>query len=205
MRKHLLHTYLLLLFSGNIFAQTNSWELKKNESGIKIYTRHIENSNFKEFKGEMIIAGKILKIIKVFKNVDRYKEWVADIRKVELLSNDENNIYYYAETIVPWPLDNRDMVYHLYFINKSETETEVTITGISDYVPVKKGIVRVEKAIGFWMVTKLKENKIKITYQLHVKPGGVIPAWLANSKTIDMPYNTLNGLRKILDSNYEKN
>jgi START domain-containing protein len=199
MRISNLLTYLLLFFSTTIFAQNNSWELKKDKVGIKIYTRHVEGSEFKEFKGEMTITGEISNVVKILKNVAEYNEWMADVEKVELLEEEGNNIYYYAETSVPWPLDNRDMVYHLHFVKKNNADTKIIVTGIRDYIPEKKGIVRVEKAIGFWELTLLGGNKIQITYQLHVEPGGTIPAWLANSKVIDMPYTTLSRLKDMVN------
>jgi START domain-containing protein len=195
MKNNFSFIYFFVFFSVHfVTAQENNWELKKNESDIKIYTRNVKGSGFKEFRAETTVTSELSWVVMILKDVDRYKEWVADIKEVKLFKADENNIYYYAETLVPWPIDNRDMVYHLQFTKTNNAEIKVIVTGIRDYIPEKKGIVRIEKAIGFWKLTSLGENKIQITYQLHAEPGGTIPEWLANLKVIDMPYTTLSGL-----------
>jgi START domain-containing protein len=191
-------TCFLLFFSTNTFTQNSNWELKKDKNDIIIYTRSVEGSGYKEFRGEMTVESKLSEVIKIFKNVDRFDEWMADVKKVEFLKSDEDNLYYYIETEVPWPIDNRDMVYHLHFTKENDTDVKVRVTGITDYVPEKKGIVRIEKVIGFWKLTVLGENSIGISYQLHAEPGGTIPKWLANAKIVDMPFATLRGLKDLL-------
>ena len=184
-----------------IMAQDNNWELEKDKNDIKVFTRYVKDSDFKEFKGEMTVANEKSKIINILKDVAHYKEWVADCEKVELLKVEGSNQYHYVETSVPWPLKNRDMTYHFQYLKENNVETEVIITGKPNYIPEKNGIVRMEKANGFWKLTSLGDNRIKVTYQLHAEPSGKIPAWLANSTVVDMPYSTLLGLREILNSN----
>jgi hypothetical protein len=37
-----------------------------------------------------------------------------------------------------------------------------------------------------------------VTYQMHVEPGGLIPAWLANPFIKNVPFSTFKELRKIV-------
>ncbi len=187
-----------ILLPHTLTAQNNHWELKKDASGIKIYVKPVEGSKFKEFRAEMTVTADISGIVATIKDVGKYKEWVEDVKEIELLKSDESNIYYYAESLVPWPLDNRDMVYHLNFVKVNNTEIQINVTGLRNYIPRKEGIVRMKKAVGFWKLKTLEKSKTHITYQLHVEPGGTIPAWLANVKLVDMPFTMLSGLKNAL-------
>ena len=50
--------------------------------------------------------------------------------------------------------------------------------------------------MGFWKLTPIAENKTKVEYQMHVEPGGYVPAWLANMKIVDTPYTFMYNLRE---------
>ena len=39
---------------------------------------------------------------------------------------------------------------------------------------------QVEKINGFWKLIPMTESKVHVILQLHVEPGGVIPAWIVN-------------------------
>jgi hypothetical protein len=81
----------------------------------------------------------------------------------------------------------------------------VNVNGIPDYIPHIKGIVRMEKADGFWLLNSLDGKKINITYQMHVEPGGIIPAWLVNPFIKNVPYSTFEELRKIVEKKMPNN
>ncbi|MFC2104330.1 START domain-containing protein [Bacteroidota bacterium] len=202
--KKIMKITLLLIIATTFFpsiamTQKNNWKLEKDENDIKIYTRFVEGSSFKEFKGEITITCEMTEIVKLLKDVSKFKDWVADCEKVELLKFEGSDQYHYIETSIPWPLENRDMVYNFNYLKETNLVTEVIITGKANYIPKKKGIVRMTQANGFWKLISIGENRIEVTYQLHAEPGGVIPAWLANSTVVDMPYNTLNGLKDMLN------
>ena len=58
----LLITLLLsTLFTFSAQAKTTAWELEKEEEDInlKVFTREIDGSDLKEFKGEMLVKHKL--------------------------------------------------------------------------------------------------------------------------------------------------
>ena len=185
-----------LIFNISGFAQ-ETWKLVKYQDGIKIYTRTEEGSSYKSFKAVMYLTCHIGDVVCVIEDVNNYTKWMTGCRNVKLLKKVGNDQYHYAETYVPWPFENRDMVYHFHFI-RAHDHVKVKIDGLRDYVPEKEGITRTEEVKGYWEVDSAGENKVKVTCMLHVEPGGLIPACLANSKIVDKPLNTFMALRNMV-------
>jgi hypothetical protein len=187
----------MIFIKTSAFAQEN-WILSKDKDGIKVYTKTETGSCYKSFKAEMLGNCTIEDVVKILKNVNGFKVWIADSKEVKLLKMEENDQYHYIETSLPWPFKSRDMVYHFQYTRINSNQLKVIITGIPEYIKARNDITRMKNANGFWLLTSVDSNKTIITYQLHVEPGGSIPAWLANVSVIDMPFSTLTGLRNVL-------
>lgn len=190
-------TILVLLFTYSADAQEN-WKLVKEEDGIKVYTKFESGSDYKAFKAEMQINCKIEYIVEVLKKSDSINNWIVNCKGIKLLKTEDSDQYYYIETSLPFPFKNRDMVYHFQYIGINSDKVKVNVIGIPDYVLPREGIVRLSKANGFWLFTSVDTNKTDVTYQMHVEPGGLIPAWLANPFIVNVPFSTFKELRKII-------
>ena len=188
---------LLLLLACSASAQEN-WNLVKEEAGIKVYTKTESGSKYKAFKAEMQVSCKIENIVEVLKNTNNINNWVVNCKGVELLKTDDNDQYYYIETSLPLPFENRDMVYHFQYVEVNSEQVRVIVTGIPEYIQPKKGIVRMVKADGYWLLTSIDTYKTAVTYQMRVEPGGLIPAWLANPFIKNVPFSTFKELRNII-------
>lgn len=193
-QRFFLLTILMLSFPAN--AQEN-WKLVKEETGIKVYTKPESGSDYKAFKAEMQVSCKIEDIVGILKSSDSINSWIVNCRGIELLKTDDNDQYYYIETQLPFPFKNRDMVYHFQYITINSEQVRVNVTGMPEYIEPIEGIVRMAKANGYWLLTSLDTDKILVTYQMHVEPGGLIPAWLANPFIVNVPFSTFKELRKI--------
>jgi hypothetical protein len=90
------------------------------------------------------------------------------------------------------------MVYHFQYTEINSVQIRVNVTGIPDYIPTVEGIVRLAKANGYWLLTSINISNTAITYQMHVEPGGMIPAWLANPFIVNVPFSTFKELRNII-------
>jgi hypothetical protein len=186
---------LLIKFSAS--AQEN-WNLAKEKGGIKVYTKTESGSEYKAFKAEMQVSCRIENIIEVLKNMNTLNNWVVNCKGVELLKTEDNDQYYYIETSLPWPFENRDMVYHFQYMENSSEQVRVIVTGIPEYIRPREGIVRMVKTNGYWLLTSIDPYKTAITYQMHVEPGGLIPPWLANPFIENVPFSTFKELRNIV-------
>ncbi len=191
---------IVLVFDISIIsAQDNKWILKKNKNGIIIHTREDEATGNIEFKASITLNTDIDKLLNVFNNVEDYKKWMADTKVSKTLKKvNETESYIYLEAQVPWPLENRDMPVYQKTI-KTNKGIKISLTGIPDYIPCKKGITRIEKATGSWIFIPVPNNKIIVKYQFLCDPGLNIPKWIINLFIVDGPYKTLINLKAIVE------
>jgi len=186
-----------LAFTPDVSAQKN-WTLEKEEDGIKVYTKRESGSSYKAFKAEMQVNCTIEDLFGIFKDANSFGKCVTYCKEIKLLKAEEDAVYYYIETSLPWPFDNRDMVYQLKFSERNGNQAKVIVTGMPSYVQQREGVVRIEKANGYWVLDAMDANRTAVTYQMHVEAGGSIPAWLANLSIVNIPYSTFMELRKIV-------
>jgi hypothetical protein len=63
-------------------------------------------------------------------------------------------------------------------------------------VPLPQKTVRMPHLSGFYRFWKLEPELTKVVYQVEATPGGSIPTWLAKRVARDLPWKTLDALRK---------
>ena len=114
-------------------------------------------------------------------------------------SNGINEILYYAETQLPWPFENRDMVIKMNFdLNTNSNTLKVLATGMPDSLPEKKGIVRIKKFRAVWDVKFDGDKSITINYFLSVNPGGSISPRISNMFVTKGPFESFSNLSEVL-------
>jgi len=181
-------------------TSSSTWELKKDEDGVKIYTRDIEGSAFKEYKGETTIPNvSLTDVLNVIFDVKNYDKLFPDASGQKILKKDGkyHNIHYLI-IHTPWPVSDRDSITELdATIAEDGKSARVSIVSRPDYIPPEKGLVRA-RGKGFWELKETPEGNVNVIYQYHGNPGGSVPPWLANSFVISHPFKTLLNLKKIL-------
>ncbi|SHN44493.1 START domain-containing protein [Chitinophaga sp. CF418] len=204
--KHLSIISLALLFSLISYGQEN-WTLKTNKDGIAIYTKTIENSNYKGIRVKCSLPATLSQFVAVILDVNTATEWLYSTKSSSLLKQvSPAEVYYYSEVGLPWPLSNRDFVCHLTARQDPHTKV-VTIDGpvVPDYMPEKNGIVRVTRSSGKWIITPAENNMVNIEYTLEADPGGSIPAWLVNLFATKGPMESFRKLKnQINKAQYKK-
>lgn len=194
--KQLLIISLALLFSVVSYGQ-DSWTLKTNKDGIAIYTKTIENSNYKGIRVKCSLPATLTQFVAVIMDVNTATEWLYSTKSSTLLKQvSPAEVYYYSEVGLPWPLSNRDFVCHLTVKQDPRTRV-VTIDGpvVPDYIPAKNGIVRVTHSSGKWIISPGDNNMVNIEYTLEADPGGSIPAWLVNLFVTKGPMESFRKLK----------
>lgn len=200
---YILKICLIILLNFNIapiFAQVNEWQLQKDDDGIIIYTREDKLNGNIEFKAMAIYKTSIDTILKVFDDVEGYTNWMADTKVSKILKSvNSSENYLYLETEVPWPLKNRDIPFYQK-ITRTSRSIKISLIGKPNYIAHMTGIIRIEKASGYWEFIPLPNNKVKVIYQLSADPGLNIPAWILNLFVVDGPFETLSNLKEIVES-----
>ncbi len=210
---------LILCFFG-IFSTIivsvaeNKWETVNTKNGIKTYTRDIESSDMDEFMGETVIQSSIEVVGMVLLDSNNYSEWVADCTKSQLIKvlmnktnkvpningvNHEVKSISYLVNDSPWPVSDRDIIIFSHIkIDEKKGKLTITSKGMkSNIVPLNEDYVRITDLKTTWIVNKLSDNKTNVVYIVKCNPGGNLSAGIANSSSSKLPYNYLNGLRKM--------
>jgi len=134
-------------------------------------------------------------------------DWVYHTKSCVLVKQvSASELYYYSEINLPWPATNRDFVAHLTVTENPDTKV-ITITGpvVSGFVPVKKGVVRIDHSNGEWIITPTGPEQIKVEYTIHTDPGGALPSWLVNMFATEGPLQIFRNLKKQLQKPAYKN
>ena len=192
----------LLLCSGFVssVAGQYTWELSKAKDGIRVYQSAVKYSSYKSIKVECTLEGNYDKLIAVLNNVSDQKEWVYNNKTAYILKRvNPQELYYYSETSLPWPMSNRDAVVHLK-MDKDSLNRYLNIIAVSvpDYIAEKSGKVRVIRSTVSWNVTMPTAKTISIIYIFEADPGGSIPAWVANMFADKGPYESFKKLGELL-------
>ena len=195
---------LLSLFVSVSFpAQLYGWELAKEDekNEIKIFTREVENSNFKEYKAVMKIKASLSSLVALVDDIAACPKWIHTCSQGKLLERiSPTESYNYTINEAPWPVSDRDAIVHT-TISQPTPKGPVTIDirGVPGYIPQKKGLIRVKMIKGFWRFTPLGKGFAEVIYQVHNDPGGDLPSWLVNSVVISQPYHTMINMREMVN------
>ena len=194
----ILGAFFLGIFSANAQGQ---WQLRKEQSGIRIFMRSNAHSSFNEIKVEMTIQSKLSSLVALLLDVPNHTHWVYNVKTSYVLKKmAENELYFYEVIDSPFPASDRDLIVHLKISQDSATKImTVSAINIPDYLPPKKNIVRVPVSKETWRVVPAGANYLRIEYYLEIDPGGSIPAWLINNFAEKGPYESFRHLQEQVD------
>jgi hypothetical protein len=194
--KKALNILVLLLLAISSRAGT-AWQLKKETEGIRIFTRKEDSSNYRSVKVECTIQCSTAALVSVLLDIGRNQEWVYHVKSAHLLKKfSDHELVYYSEFITPWPFTNRDLISHLKAEQTSAGALTIESHGEPNYLPVKKGIVRIPFSHSTWTITPVTTTSQKLEYIIQFDPGGAIPAWLTNMFLTDGPSETFKRLKE---------
>jgi hypothetical protein len=181
---------------------TSDWRLKDQRDGIFIYSRHSEFSKFNDIEVEMDLPGTVAQLSSILLEVEKYPQWAYSTKSSTLIKKIANNeLVYYSEISAPWPLSNRDYYADvLVSCDSSKHSWCLVSSGLKDFLPEKKGLVRIPRSKAVWTISQKSERSIHLQYVLQVDPGGCLPAWIANMFATKGPMETFANLRKKMEA-----
>ncbi|MBV8388539.1 MAG: START domain-containing protein [Mucilaginibacter sp.] len=200
-------TSLLVVLTITSASAQNDWKLSADKEGIKVYTSIVPDSKIKAVKVECDLNTTPSQLVSVVMDINTATDWVYHVKSAKLVKQvSPSELYYYSEVSLPWPAANRDFVAHL-TVSKDPVTKVVTIDGpaVSGYVPIKRGVVRIDNSSGKWVITPISTSQVHVQYSIHVDPGGSLPAWLVNLFATDAPLKIFEGLKVQLQKPAYKN
>jgi len=187
----------LLISVFFLYGALSNWDLKKKSSGIEIYTRSIEGSDFDEFKGVTVISDVTLtEVLNVILDVENYDDLFSDCMNARILKQ-EGKWYdiHYIQTKGPLLVKDRDCIFEqVTVIDQDGKHARIILKSLPDYIIENEDMVRIRTGSGFWDLKEDNQKNVTIIYQFHGEPAGDIPPWMANSFVVSHPFETLRNL-----------
>ena len=195
--------FLLLIAQLNLESK---WALIKDKNGIKVYTADSGKSNVKKVKVISVFKGSIREFLQIIRDVDNQTNWVYGAKRAYILKKKSaNDIFYYVETDLPWPVSNRDVAIHMEIEeNLAERALKITSVDSPNALGENRGIVRVQDFEAIWNVKAVDAGNIKIDYELYLNPGGNLPGAIVNRFITKGPYETFSNLAALLRDKYKQ-
>ena len=207
--KALLLWAVLLGFCSPAMAQ--NWELARNVDGIKIYTRSVNGSEYQAFKAITKIRTSLKNLLAVMADTPSNCKWMHKCGKPTILKKvSYTERYIYQINYLPAPLWNRDIIMHTKATaNKRGDEVIIRLKAAPEFCNTTKiqscrnrdqkrsasNFVRITKAQGYYKLRKLSDRLVELTWQMHAEPGGDISGWMVNLNFLEIPLETLKGLK----------
>jgi len=214
LNKLILIIFSLLLNSQFCYAKgLEDWELVKHDemSGIDIYLRVLPGGNI-EFKGITSINTSLNSIVALFDDTGSMHEWIYRTEKIIVLRELNNKEdYVYSIHNMPFPFSKRDAIVHS-TIKQNPKSFLVTISGKAkpDYLPEKRGFVRIREVESFWSFEPQNNGNVRIIFQGYGDPGGSLLSSIYRSRIFrqlfksflwKVPYRTLKKMKSIIFQN----
>ena len=148
----------------------------------------------------MRIKASLASLIALVDDISTCPQWIDTCVEGRLLKRmSPAETYTHTINNAPWPVKDRDAVVHNRVSQDPENRNvTIHITGVPDYIPSRKGLVRVKMIKGFWKFMPMGNGLVEVVYQVHNDPGGGLPSWLVNSVVVTQPYNTLLNMKKMV-------
>lgn len=195
-------TGLLLLLLPRLLPAEEGWRKAAEgaDKKIVVYTRSVEGSPLKAFRGVTRVKATLGSLINLVKDVDAFPEWMYNAKSAKVLVQiSDTERFVYTTQKSPWPVTDRDMVVYSKLEQDPDTrQVTINLEARPREYPEQEGYVRVPAMIGKWQFTPIGDGFVEIVFEARVNPGGRIPNMLANAFVIDNPLETLSGLKEMI-------
>ncbi|MFT4536050.1 MAG: hypothetical protein ACJA1A_002900 [Saprospiraceae bacterium] len=196
--KYVLPFLFISLFSITINAQAD-WELQRDESGIKVWTKDYPDSKFKQFKTETTIKASLKNVVAVFLDVENMGLWYDRVERAEMvkkISNKEG--IYIIDFELPWPVADRVSAVRSILSHDPTTDVVRIDTNYEPGVITNTDVLLITNIHSEWVLTPVEGGHVHIYHKGYMDPAGSLPAWISNSGVKDGPVNTLIALKGVL-------
>lgn len=189
-------------FYGNIVSAQADWVLATQQQGIAVFVKTEAGSKIKALRLNCELDANLSQVVALLLDIPASVNWMPHTRSCFItrqIAADE--LYYYTEVNLPWPLNNRDFVTHLRVLQDADTKV-VTINApaVPEPVALRKGIVRIRQSKGCWTIKPLDKDHVQLQYDLMVDPGGAIPPSLINYFATDAAVEVIKNMQQIVSA-----
>jgi len=188
---------LFAILSFNSIA--SDWTFKKSDDvlGIKVFVRDVLDSKYKEFKAVTQVKSTLGGVVSLLADSDNTHNWIDNMRSNKVLKRSGSTSISYSVTHSKGIISARDNIVQSSLDQDWDTNAvTIAFKGRPDYLPEVDGVVRVPYVNGKYVLTPKANGWVEVVFQVHVNPGGRIPAFLYNLAIAKSPLNTLAGMHQ---------
>lgn len=190
---------LSLLALDPVFAAGDeSWQFIDDDDGIHTWRKDL-GEHRAAFRGQTFIRGTIDAALAPILDWKHHTEWMYGVKESTLLKQlSPTRVLVYIRVKGIWPVWDRDAISESE-LRWSPDHKHLVIYGHSVQSDLKKipsRVVRMPLLKGTMKMWQVEPQKVKVLYDIEAELGGRIPQWIARMATKEIPYHTLNNLRK---------
>lgn len=181
-------------------SQNYFWELVRDKSGIKVYSRNLEHSRYKEFKGEIFLDTPFPAVLGLLNDVEACQYWIHLCMQAKILKENNGEAGFeriiYQITDLIFPAKNRDNIYKATVIWRQDKKSVlIRLESLPEYF-AETSYIRVKESYGEYLAEHLDNGLVKLTWKHFVDPGGRLPAFIVNSLSVNIPFKSLRNFRE---------
>jgi len=197
--------FSISFIATEISGQTD-WEFRKEEEGIKAYTRTREGIKFNEYLVTMTLEASINEVLSLFKDFDAYAGIFPKTSDHKVYLDEPDRHITYTRLNIPFPARDRDIVFdNVLKYDSAQKKLSIEIQCIPEKYETNSSLIRITVCDGGWEFQDIGNGKVEVRHHMIVDPAGFAPAFIVNAKTIEDPIKTLKSMREHLASHpYKK-
>ena len=190
--------------------ETNqSSKLILDKNNIKIWSYKVPKSPLSGFIATTTVKSSLSGLVSLITDTQNANRWLYRTSRIDVLARDDGQQFFTIRVItdVPWPLTDREA---LVDVRITQDKTGRVRIDSNESVNANKYAVadcclRMPMVKGYWLFKPVGNGMVEVTMSGHADPGGMIPKGLVNFLIQEHPYNTLQGLRRVIgDTSYQK-
>lgn len=192
----------LLLTSKSVLAIPGlheGWKLESDMAGVRVYSRAIEGSQFRQIKATAALDAPFETVVAILTDYTNYKLWMNNITDSQIIEAEADTVHYvYAYEDTPWPVQNRYCVSKMTFAQE-EDEAMLHFESVPRYMKSRRDAIEFARHKGYWKISRNKTG-CEIEYLLESNPGGYVPSWLVNQTSYNGPAKSMQNLRFLAEN-----
>ncbi|MBS1685409.1 MAG: hypothetical protein JSS76_11660 [Bacteroidetes bacterium] len=185
---------MLLIAAPSIHAAGDDWRLGTEKNGIKVYTRKSDQGKMRTSRAEMTLPISVEQVIALLNDFNSYGSWFPSCRSAKILKRISDDEFLAILTYkTPWPLPDLDCAERMTIVRRRDT-SYINVNCEPDAAPLTSA-TRIRQMHAYWKLIPVKDGTYVIN-EYYTDMGGIIPAWLANTQAVEIPFNIFSGVRQ---------
>jgi len=174
----------LLFFSFQVPADNKfDWELIVNRNNLQVYRGTKQKNNIYPIRGDFKTNYSPADVMAIMLDIKRKPEWLPKLTRTKLIKRlGPQSWIEYAEIDVPWPCQNRDIVFQIDMkFNANFSKVTIGLKSVQNDLILNKNNIRALIYPSTFLVTLNNHSQQTLVQsQSFVDPRGSIPRWIVN-------------------------